>query len=323
MNYPLITIGIPSYNRAKSLREISLPSIQNLYYPNYEVIVVDDCSTDNTIEILEEYQKKFKRFRFFRNSTNSGPCLCRNKVLKESAGEIIVFIDDDVSIFPDCLDRILEEYNSDSEVLFIWGGIYQCHGNCDPNKLQTGMGSLFSFKRVIADHFTFDNNISYLKSYVIEEHEFARRVKRGKAKIIKTTKAKCNHYAQPSSNRPFRGLGGDLNRLYELVKKGSIPEYYKSLFKGLFYPIQYVLKKKNLEELTNQDSYPQAVRAWFHFLNILKKLEFIKASKYLFYILIDIPIKAYNRRFIDQEEIKYFCESQNLKIETLNSTIYS
>lgn len=107
------------------------------------------------------------------------------------------------------------------------------------------------------------------------------------------------------------------------MKKGSIPDYYKSLFKGLFYPIQYLLKKTNLEKQTNQDSYPQAIRAWFHFFTILKKLEFTKAIKYLFYILIDIPVKAYNRSIIDKKEIKSFWESQNLKIETLNTTKYS
>ncbi|NES05953.1 MAG: glycosyltransferase family 2 protein [Okeania sp. SIO2F4] len=304
MNYPLITVGISTYNRSKSLENISLPSIKNLSYPNYEVVIIDDCSTDKTPIVLKEHQQKIERLRFFRNSKNSGVCYSRNRIMTESSGEIIVFMDDDVSIFPDCLDKILDHYNSEPEVLFIWGGVYECHGNHDSNKLDAGSGSLFSIKRIIANHLTFDTNIGYLKTYVTEEHEFARRVNRAKAKIIKSRDAKCNHYAQPAANRAFRGLGGDINRLYGLVKNGSIPEYYKSLFIGLLYPIQYVSKKTDLQKVTNQNPYPQAVRAWFQILTLLKYFKFIKAGKYLFYIVINIPIKAYNRRLIDQKEIQ-------------------
>ena len=315
MNYPLITLGIPTYNRAKSLENISLPSIRNLSYPHYEVIIVDDCSTDETPQILKEYQKKISRLRFFRNSKNSGPCHSRNRIIAESLGEIIVFMDDDVSLFTNCLDKILEHYNSDPELLFIWGGIHQCHGNYDPSKLEAGSGCLFSIKRIVADYITFDTNISYLKSYVTEEHEFARRVKRAKAKMIKSRDAKCNHYAQPASNRSFRGLGGDLNRLYGVVKNRSILDYYKSLSIGLLYPIQYILKQKDLQKSTNQNSYPQAIRAWFNILTLLKYFKLIKATQYLFYIVIDIPTKAYSRRLIDQKEIQGLQRSlkENLK----------
>ncbi|WP_414550052.1 glycosyltransferase family 2 protein [Anabaena sp. CCY 0017] len=302
---PLVTIGICTNNRAESLSTHSLSAIEKLTYPNYEVIIVDDGSTDKTQQILYEYKDKIENLYILRNQKNRGVLYSRNRVLENAKGEIIVFNDDDVSLFPDCLDEIVKAYMQYAEVGFIWGGVYQCHGSHDRNKLTFGSGSLFSLRRIVANHLKFDTNIRYFKTYVCEEHDFARRVQKAQIKIIKLDTAKSNHYQALHKNRPLRGIGGDLNYLYEKVKNNSLLEYYKSLMLGIIYIIQCFPLKDNGDKLSyhNQMIYKEAVLSFYKIFVLIKNGKLVIASKYLFYVMLDIPIRAKIKSRIEAKQI--------------------
>ena len=83
---------MPSWNTARWIKE-SIESVINQTYQDWELIVVDDCSTDNTEEIVKSF--KDSRIRFFKNEVNSGAALTRNKAIKEARGEWIAFLDSD------------------------------------------------------------------------------------------------------------------------------------------------------------------------------------------------------------------------------------
>lgn len=309
MEQPLVTLGICTYNRSKSLHQYCLASLEMLTYPNYEVIVIDDFSSDNTQDILHEYKKKFQRFRYFRNQKNRGLCYSRNLILEESKGDIIVFIDDDVSIFPDCLDEIVKAYIQDPIAVFAWGGVYQCHGSCDRNQLTFGTGSLFSLKRIVANHFRFDTNIRYFKTYVCEEHDFARRVQKEQGKILKIAAAKANHYQAPSKDRAWRSLGGDLNYLYEKAKKGSILKYYQSVLLGVKFAISPIFGKYSSQKNDYQNYYQEGIDSFYKLLLILRDGKFEIGSKYLFYIMIDIPLRALIKSRIEAKQAHSFTQA--------------
>lgn len=76
MEEPLISVIIPSYNRAHILKE-AVKSVLEQSYRNIELILVDDCSTDNTEKTAKEITDS--RFRYFRLEKNSGACIARNK----------------------------------------------------------------------------------------------------------------------------------------------------------------------------------------------------------------------------------------------------
>ncbi|WP_016953242.1 glycosyltransferase family 2 protein [Anabaena sp. PCC 7108] len=309
---PLITIGISTYNRYISLKDYSLSSIEKLTYQNYEVIIVDDGSSDETPQILSEYQDKLHNLQIFCNDKNRGTPFSRNRILEKAKGDIIVFIDDDVSIFPNCLEEIIKVYTQDSQVMFIWGCVYQCHGSNDRNAPTFGTGSLFSIRRIIADCFRFDTNIRYLKTYVCEEHDFARRVQSAGAKIIKVQSVKANHYQAPSRNRYWRGLGGHLNYLYEQMKQdlNSINMYYFHLFLGVILVIKSLLKIRDVEKNMNDYQLKEAVFMFHHLLILIKERKFLLAGKSLFYITIDIPIRAKIKNKMEIEQAKKFTENQ-------------
>jgi glycosyltransferase involved in cell wall biosynthesis len=88
----LVSIIMPSYNTAAYIKD-SIQSVIDQSYTNWELIIVDDCSSDDTDEVLAEIHDK--RIRIFKNEKNSGAALSRNKALREANGKWIAFLDSD------------------------------------------------------------------------------------------------------------------------------------------------------------------------------------------------------------------------------------
>ncbi|NMH25329.1 glycosyltransferase family 2 protein [Flavobacterium solisilvae] len=96
MNTPLVSIIIPTYNRAHLIGE-TLNSVLAQTYTHWECIIVDDGSTDNTDEVVGEYVKKDSRFQYHKRDFNKrkGASSCRNIGLELANGEYIQFLDSD------------------------------------------------------------------------------------------------------------------------------------------------------------------------------------------------------------------------------------
>lgn len=89
----LVSIIMPSYNTAKYISE-SIKSVQAQTYSNWELLLVDDCSTDNTDEVVATFLSD-SRIRYVKNKKNSGAAISRNRALREARGEWIAFLDSD------------------------------------------------------------------------------------------------------------------------------------------------------------------------------------------------------------------------------------
>lgn len=92
-NNELVSIITPSYNTAPFIEE-TIKSVQSQTYTNWEMIIVDDCSKDNTDEIVGKYLSD-SRIKYIKNEKNSGAAVSRNKALKEAKGRWIAFLDSD------------------------------------------------------------------------------------------------------------------------------------------------------------------------------------------------------------------------------------
>ena len=112
--YPLISVIIPAYNAEQFLDE-TLESVLSQTYENWECIIVNDGSTDNTEEIAKKWCEKDSRFRL-TNKENGGLSSARNWGIKESKAEYIAFLDADDILTPDSLEvriNVLIEQNVD------------------------------------------------------------------------------------------------------------------------------------------------------------------------------------------------------------------
>lgn len=89
-----VSIITPSWNSEKYIKK-TIESVQNQTYLNWEMIIVDDCSSDRTVEIVEEISKKDSRIKILRQSTNGGAAKARNRSLNEASGRYIAYLDAD------------------------------------------------------------------------------------------------------------------------------------------------------------------------------------------------------------------------------------
>jgi glycosyltransferase involved in cell wall biosynthesis len=99
-----VTIVMPSYKCARFIEE-SIKSVQAQTYSNWELIVVDDCSNDGTVEIVLDFKKEDDRISLYQNATNSGAAVTRNTALKSAHGRWIAFLDSDDLWEPEKLER--------------------------------------------------------------------------------------------------------------------------------------------------------------------------------------------------------------------------
>lgn len=95
---------MPSYNTAKYIGD-SIESVLAQTYSNWELIIVDDCSSDNTDEIVAKFTDK--RIRYLKNEKNSGAAVSRNYALREAKGKWIAFLDSDDLWHPQKLEKQL------------------------------------------------------------------------------------------------------------------------------------------------------------------------------------------------------------------------
>lgn len=109
----LVSIIMPSWNTGKYIAE-SIQSVLAQTYTNWELIIVDDCSTDNTDEVIANFCDK--RIRYLKNTQNSGAALTRNRALREANGEWIAFLDSDDIWLPEKLERQIEFMKKNSYV---------------------------------------------------------------------------------------------------------------------------------------------------------------------------------------------------------------
>lgn len=129
MKNPTVSVIIPTYNRAHLIGR-AIQSVLNQTYKDFEVIIVDDGSTDNTEDIIKEFQKKDKRIKYIRHDKNKGGSAARNTGIKVARGEYIAFQDSDDEWLAEKLDKQMEVFKSVSaEVGIVYSDMWRITGN--------------------------------------------------------------------------------------------------------------------------------------------------------------------------------------------------
>lgn len=143
LNCPLVSVIIPMYNAAKFIPQ-TLESLLYQTMKDFEVVVVDDCSTDNSVEVVESFADRFKegQLHVLKLSNNTGsPGLPRNVGIKFAHGKYIVFLDSDDLFTKTALEELTtlaEEYKADvvhtNQIFSLWGRMYENKKTVDDPK---------------------------------------------------------------------------------------------------------------------------------------------------------------------------------------------
>lgn len=133
---PLFSILIANYNNGKYFKDC-FESILSQTYPQWEVIIVDDHSTDNSVEIIQQIIGNDKRFKLHINEKNGGCGFSKEKCAALALGEICGFLDPDDILTPNALERMVQSHLQYPEVALIHSKCYICDDNLNPVKEYT------------------------------------------------------------------------------------------------------------------------------------------------------------------------------------------
>lgn len=144
MTKTLITIGITCFNAADTI-EGAVESALTQIYQNKEILIVDDCSTDGSVEILEKLCQKYSAVKHVRHKQNSGYPSALNTIIEHAGGEYIAFFDDDDDSRKDRLEKQLnkiETYKNTHD-----HPIVLCYSNRDVYQINSST-PLYSFRAI-------------------------------------------------------------------------------------------------------------------------------------------------------------------------------
>jgi glycosyltransferase involved in cell wall biosynthesis len=116
---PRVSVVTSTFNRSERLRK-AIESVLNQTYPDWEMVIVDDCSTDNTEEVVKSYRDE--RIRYFKLDKNFGnDTHPKNRGILEARGEYIAFLDDDNDYRPDHLAALVRELDRNPDIDIVYG----------------------------------------------------------------------------------------------------------------------------------------------------------------------------------------------------------
>ncbi len=165
-----ITVIIPTYNRERFLSR-TVTSVLNQSFSDFELVVVDDGSTDNTKKIIEGFQKKDSRIKYIWQKNSGGPARPKNEGIKKAKGKYIAFLDSDDEWFPEKLEKQLSLITETKNV-----GIVRCNfweiSNGKKKKINIAKKTENYFSKILEKCFIRSSSSVMVPSYVIKKIGF-------------------------------------------------------------------------------------------------------------------------------------------------------
>jgi glycosyltransferase involved in cell wall biosynthesis len=155
-NRPQVSISIPVYNGERYLKR-TLDSILCQTYPDFELIISDNCSTDNTQRICEEYTARDKRIKYYRNVTNLGIAPNYNRAFELSTGKYFKWADYDDMLGPEFISKCVEILDQHPDVACCYPRTTfidetdKFIGNFNPPKNSSSPSAHIRFRSLILD----------------------------------------------------------------------------------------------------------------------------------------------------------------------------
>lgn len=125
------SILIANYNNGTFFKDC-YDSLINQDYPNWEAVILDDASTDNSLEIIRKLIGDDTRFRIFENEKNCGVGITKGKLIELANGEICGYVDPDDAILPSAISSAIKAFSSDKNVVLTYSNFFKCDEDLKP-----------------------------------------------------------------------------------------------------------------------------------------------------------------------------------------------
>lgn len=135
MNFPLFSILIANYNSGSYFKDC-FDSIVNQTYTNIEVVIVDDCSTDGSFDIIQKMIQDNSRFRVFKNEKNYGCGYTKSRCAALAKGDVCGFLDSDDALKDDAIEIMVNQHITNSQCSLIYSQFWVCNEQLEPQYIQ-------------------------------------------------------------------------------------------------------------------------------------------------------------------------------------------
>lgn len=179
MNNPLFSILIANYNNGKFFRDC-YDSLIAQTYTNWEAIIVDDCSTDNSVEEVKKIISEDSRFKIYINEENKGCGYTKKRCGELATGEICGFVDPDDAITPEAIEIMVKTHLENENVGLVYSNLIMCDDKLNPTKvwkkkqIKNGVKNFFNINSEISHFSTFKNK--YYQKTIGVNPELSRAV---------------------------------------------------------------------------------------------------------------------------------------------------
>ncbi|MGI8640394.1 MAG: glycosyltransferase family 2 protein [Pyrinomonadaceae bacterium] len=166
MSELLVSVVIPAYNAAKTL-EATVRSVFEQTVQDFEIIIIDDGSKDNTVEVAQSIAEQDSRVKVL-SQPNGGASAARNTGIKAGKGKYVAFLDADDLWLPHKLERQLAVLNSEKDVTAVQSGVYYVRDNLEV----ISVGWCVESKDALSDTLFFQNLPGLMSTLIVERAEF-------------------------------------------------------------------------------------------------------------------------------------------------------
>ncbi len=262
-----ISIIIPTYNVAPYIKECLESVASQTYQGTMECIVVDDCGTDESIPLAQEFIDSYHddiEFRILHRERNGGLSAARNSGLDEAKGDFVFFLDSDDYITPHAIEQLVMTARAYPEAQFVQGGIVNTHGHVifDAEQCQLGVCSVSaeeiyshlvfgklpvsSWNKLFRRGFLQDNGIRFYEGVIHEDVDFIYKVAR-----FVTAVAVCGAttyvYREQRKGSILSSTNNEKSTksrilVYEACLGNIDEKYRKTLTRSIFVRMMYVLQ---------------------------------------------------------------------------------
>lgn len=147
-----ISVLIACYNNGTYFKDCYTSLISQTYY-NWEAIIVDDGSTDGSLEMILEMIKNDNRFILYQNSENKGYGFTKRKCMEYATGQICTYLDPEDALYPAALETIVQHYKND--IVATYSKVIICNENLSPQRKKSKIKQIISSKSFCLIQFSY------------------------------------------------------------------------------------------------------------------------------------------------------------------------
>ncbi|TZF99978.1 glycosyltransferase family 2 protein (plasmid) [Chryseobacterium panacisoli] len=193
----IFSVLIANYNNGKYFKEC-YDSLISQTHGNWEVIIVDDASTDDSVEIIQSLIKDDSRFRLYHNATNKGCGFTKAACMKYAQGDLCAYLDPDDALYPEALEKTAQEFVDRDDLTAVYSQMMLCDENLTPERVYAGTKQIYNNRHffncpIQFAHFFAFKKETYLRTTginpnlknAVDQDLYLKILEQGEAKFIK------------------------------------------------------------------------------------------------------------------------------------------